>query len=75
MRHVSLERGRIGCGTVLVMYFWLKPLREFLKLLKLMKKVDARMDYCLRTRLEHGIIEILLIVLFSCLPTHSCGQD
>ena len=45
MRHVSLERGRIGCGTVLVMYFLAEALFEVLKLLKLMEKVDARMDY------------------------------
>ena len=45
MRYVSLERGRIGCGTVLVMYFLTEALREVLKLLKLVEKVDARMDY------------------------------
>ena len=45
MRHVSLERGRIVCGTVLVTYFLAEALREVLKLLKLAKKVDARMNW------------------------------
>ena len=44
MRHVSIERGRIGCGTVLVTYFFAEALREVLKLLILTKKVDARMN-------------------------------
>ena len=44
MRHVSLERGRIGCGTVLVMYFLAEALCEVLNLLKLVEKVDARMN-------------------------------
>ena len=43
MRHVSLERGRIGCGTVL--RFLAEALCEVLMLLKLVEKVDARMDY------------------------------
>ena len=42
--HISLERGRIGRGTVLVMYFLAEALREVLKLLKLVGKVDARMN-------------------------------
>ena len=44
MIHVSLERGQIDCGTVLVMYFLGEALFEVLKLLKLIEKVDARMD-------------------------------
>ena len=44
MRHVSLERGQIGCGTVHVTYFLAEALREVLKLLKHSKKVDARMN-------------------------------
>ena len=44
MIHVSLERVRIGCGTVLVMYFLAEASFEVLKLLKLVDKVDARMD-------------------------------
>ena len=44
MRHESLERGRIGCGTVLVMYFLAEALLEVLKLLKHVEKVDARMN-------------------------------
>ena len=51
-RNISLERGRIwlrnGPRDVLLA----ETLFEVLKLLKLMKKVDARMDYFLRTRLE-----------------------
>ena len=45
MRHVSLERGQIGCGTVQVTYVLSEALREVLKLLKLAKKVDARMNF------------------------------
>ena len=42
IRHVSLERGRIGCGTVL--RFLAEALCEVLMLLKLVEKVDARMN-------------------------------
>ena len=75
MRHVSLERVRIwprnGPRDVLLA----EALFEFLKLLKLMKKVDARMDYYLRTRLEPWNYRNITDRAFSCLPTHSCGQD
>ena len=57
MRHVSLERGRIrsrnGPRDVLLA----EALFEVLKLLKLMEKVDARMDYSfLGLDLKHRII-------------------
>ena len=45
MRHVSLERGRIGCGTRPRDVLLAEALNKVLKLLKLMEKVDARMDY------------------------------
>ena len=45
IRYVSLERGRIGRGTVLVMYFLAEALCEVLKLLKLVEKVDVRMNW------------------------------
>ena len=42
---------------------------EVLKLLKLMKKVDACMDYCLRTRLEPWNHRNNTNRDLSCLPT------
>ena len=44
MRHVSLDKGIIGYGTVLVMYSWFEASCEVLKLLKLVEKVGARMN-------------------------------
>ena len=44
IRNVSLERGRIICVTVQVTYVLSDALREVLKLLKLVEKVDARMN-------------------------------
>ena len=74
MRHVSLERGRIWSQSV-PRDVLAEALFEVLKLLKLMKKVDVRMDYCLRTRLEPWNNRNFTDRAFSCLPTHSCGQD
>ena len=45
MRHVSLERGRIRLQNSILDVLLDEALFEVLKLLKLMKKVDARMDY------------------------------
>ena len=69
MRHVSLERGRIlfqnGPRDVLLA----EALFEVLKLLKLMEKVDARIDKYFRTRLESWNYIKLTDLTFSCLPT------
>ena len=46
-----------------------EALFEVLKILKLMKKVDARMDYSFRTRLETWNHIKLTDRAFSCLPT------
>ena len=51
-----------------------EALFEDLKLLKLMKKVDARMDYHLRNRLEPWNYRNITDRAFSCLPTHYFGQ-
>ena len=75
MRHVSLERGRIQLRNGPRDVVLDEALFEVLKLLKLMKKIDARMDYCLRTRLEPWNHRNITDRAFSCLPTHSCGQD
>ena len=66
MRHVSLERGRI--------WLWNGPrsvlLAEALfEVLKLLSKVDARMDYCLRTRLEPWNYRNITDRAFRCLQT------
>ena len=69
MRHVSLERGRIqsrnGPRDVLLA----EALCEVLKLLKLMKKVDAHIKYYLRTPLEPWNYRNITDRAFSCLPT------
>ena len=46
-----------------------EALFKVLKLLKLMKKVDARMDYYLRTRLEPWNYINITDRAVSCLPT------
>ena len=69
MRHVSLERARIGCGTRPRDVILAETLFEVLNLLKLMKKVDARMDYPFRNRLEAWNHIKLTDHEFSCLPT------
>ena len=69
MIKVSLERGRIGCGTVLVMYFWLKPYLKFWSFWGRLMHVWR----LLRTRLETSNQRNFIDRTFSCLPTHSCG--
>ena len=68
-RNLSLERGRIRLRNGPRGVLLAKALFEVLKLLKLMKKVDARMDYYLRTRLEPWNYRNITDRVFSCLPT------
>ena len=69
MRNISLERGRIRLQNSPRDVLLDEALFEVLKLLKLIKKVDARMDYYLRTRLEPWNHRNITDRAFSYLPT------